>query len=55
MKVNIETNIARVAKQLSIIEKKQIPFAVSVAINETIGTKSNKGLRALMTREMNQN
>lgn len=52
MKVNIETNIERVAKQLNIIEKKQIPFATSVAINETIGTKSNKGLRALMTREM---
>jgi len=52
MKVNIETNIARVAKQLSIIEKKQIPFAASVAINETIGTRSNKGLREVMARQM---
>lgn len=54
MNVNIETNIERVAKQLSIIEKKQIPFAVSVAINETIGKTSKQGLRAVMGREMNK-
>lgn len=54
MNVNIETNIKQVAKQLSIIEKKQIPFAASVAINETIGKTSKQGLRAVMGREMNK-
>lgn len=54
MNVNIETNIKRVAKQMNIIQRKQIPFAVSVAINETMGTKKTKGLRAVMSREMNK-
>ena len=54
MNVNIETNIKRVAKQMNVIQRKQIPFAVSVAINETMGTKKTKGLRAVMSREMNK-
>ena len=54
MNVNIETNIKRVAKQMNVIQRKQIPFATSVAINETIGKTSKQGLRAVMGREMNK-
>ena len=54
MDIKIETNIKRVVKQLNVIERKQIPFATSVAINETIGTKHTKGLRAVIAREMNK-
>ena len=54
MDIKIETNINRVVKQLNIIERQQIPFAASVAINETIGKTNSKGLRSVMTREMNK-
>lgn len=36
MKVNIQTNIKQVTKHLNVIQKKQIPFAASNAINQTL-------------------
>jgi hypothetical protein len=36
MRVNIQTNIKQVTKHLNVIQKKQIPFAASNAINQTL-------------------
>jgi len=56
MDIKIETNINRVVKQLNIIERQQIPFAASVAINETLGMgrTKGKGLDGVLGREMNK-
>ncbi len=54
MDIKIESNINRVVKKLNVIERQQIPFAVSVAINETLGTGRTRGkaLDGVMGREM---
>jgi len=54
MDIKIESNINRVIKKLNVIERQQIPFAVSVAINETLGTGRTRGkaLDGVLGREM---
>ena len=54
MDIKIETNINRVVKKLNVIERQQIPFAASVAINETLGMgrTKGKGLDGVLGREM---
>ena len=54
MKIRVTSNIKQVAKKLDVIQRSQIPFAASVAINETIGKTNSKGLRSVITREMNK-
>ena len=54
MDIKIKTNINRVVKKLNVIERQQIPFAASVAINETLGMgrTKGKGLDGVLRREM---
>ena len=56
MDIKIETNIKRVVKQLNVIERQQIPFAASLAINQTLGMGKSKGkaLDGVLGREMNK-
>ena len=43
MKIDIKTNIKEVAKDLSRDQKRQIPFATSLAINNTLEALAGKG------------
>ena len=55
MQVNVKTNIKEISKNLTRDQKKQVPFAASLAINATLGIgKKNrmKGLDGALQKQM---
>ena len=56
MDIKVTTNIKEVLKKLNHVERQQIPFAASLAINQTLGMGKSrgKGLDGVLGREMNK-
>ena len=47
MQVNVKTNIKEISKNLTRDQKKQVPFAASLAINATLGIGKKNRMKGL--------